>query len=133
MLKIFGTYCGQSRGHLVSGYAAGGDAPGKQLTLVPGAIRDAMAFLEDNAETRARFDKVADLVEGFESPFGLELLATVHWIVQNESVATVHEFIARTYAWNDRKKRFSPRQIALAVEVLSRKGWIDSLSSEGRS
>lgn len=28
-------------GHLVSGYADGGDAPNKQLKLVPGAIEDA--------------------------------------------------------------------------------------------
>ena len=33
-------------GHLVSGYADGGDAPDKQLDLVPGAVDDARAFLE---------------------------------------------------------------------------------------
>src|SRR5678815_2330951 len=71
-------------GHLVSGYADGGDAPDKQLKLVPGAVDDATAFLETNSETRSRLDKVADLVEGFESPFGLELLATVHWIACKE-------------------------------------------------
>lgn len=120
-------------GHLVSGYADGGDAPDKQLELVPGAIRDASAFLAHNTETQARFDRVAELVEGFESPFGLELLSTVHWIVQNEAAATVHEVVAQTYAWSARKKCFSPRQIALAVDVLSQKGWIDALSVGGRS
>lgn len=120
-------------GHLISGYADGGDAPEKQLTLVPGAIHDAHAFLEHHTETRARFDKVADLVEGFESPFGLELLATVHWITQHESPETVSEVVARTYAWSDKKKRFSPRQIALAVDVLSQKGWIATITSEGRA
>jgi hypothetical protein len=117
-------------GHLISGYADGGDAPDKQLELVPGAIQDASAFLAHHTETRARFDKVADLVEGFESPFGLELLATVHWIAQNEAATTVDEVAAQTYAWSDKKKRFSPRQIALAVAVLSRKGWIDTISVE---
>ncbi len=34
-------------GHLVSGYADGGDAPEKELALVPGAIEDAEAFLAD--------------------------------------------------------------------------------------
>ena len=65
-------------GHLVAGYADGGDAPDKPLTLVPGAVDDANAFLEANALTRERFDRVGRLVEGFETPFGLELLATVH-------------------------------------------------------
>ena len=51
-------------GHFVSGYADGGDAPGKQLHLVPGASEDARAFLDDEADTRARFARVADLVDG---------------------------------------------------------------------
>lgn len=118
-------------GHLISGYADGGDAPDKQLALVPGAIQDASVFLEHHPETRTRFDRVVELVEGFESPFGLELLATVHWLVQNEPAATVREVVAQTYAWSDSKKRFSPRQIALAVDVLSCKGWIDVRSVKG--
>ena len=67
-------------GHLVSGYADGGDAPDKQLELVPGSVAEAQAFLKEDEETIARFERVAQLVEGFESPFGLELLATVHWL-----------------------------------------------------
>ncbi|MCG6868968.1 MAG: macro domain-containing protein, partial [Gammaproteobacteria bacterium] len=39
-------------GHLVSGYADGGDAPDKPLQLVPGAIEDATEFLSEHAETR---------------------------------------------------------------------------------
>ncbi|MGH9897135.1 MAG: type II toxin-antitoxin system antitoxin DNA ADP-ribosyl glycohydrolase DarG, partial [bacterium] len=65
-------------GYYVSGYADGGDAPDKPLQLVPGAVPDAEASLEANPRTRARFDRVASLVEGFETPFGLELLSTVH-------------------------------------------------------
>jgi O-acetyl-ADP-ribose deacetylase (regulator of RNase III) len=61
-------------GHFVSCYAHGGDDPHKQLELVPGAVEDAEHFLAQHASTRARFDKVADLVAGFETPFGLELL-----------------------------------------------------------
>src|SRR5680860_1693544 len=62
-------------GHLVSGYANGGDAPDKELTLVPGAIKDADTFLAAHPPTQAHFSQVARLVEGFETPFGLELLA----------------------------------------------------------
>ncbi len=113
-------------GHLVSGYANGGDMPGKELTLVPGAVRDATAFLEGHAETRSRFDRVADLVEGFESPFGLELLSTVHWVFTRDAARTLEELVERTYAWDERKRQFSERQIGLALEVLTRKGWIHS-------
>ena len=110
-------------GHLISGYADGGDAPDKQLSLVPGAIQDAAAFLSKHADSRGRCDKVAALVEGFESSFGLELLSTVHWVMKHESVTTLDDAIERTYAWNERKRQFTRRQIGIAVDVLSAQGW----------
>jgi len=111
-------------GHMISGYIDGGDEPGKQLELVPGAIEDAEAFLEKCPETNARFRKVADLVEGFESGFGLELLSTVHWIATKESARTMDDIEKRVYAWGEGKKKFSRRQIGIAVDVLANKGWI---------
>ena len=115
-------------GHLLSGYADGGDAPGKELQLVPGALEEANIFLEDKADTQERFERVSDLVEGFESSFGLELLSTVHWLISNESAKSVDEVVARTYSWNERKKQFSQRQIKIAVDVLAQKGWISNLA-----
>lgn len=119
-------------GHLVAGYADGGDAPDKPLTLVPGAVDDATAFLEANARTRERFDRVGRLVEGFETPFGLELLATVHWVARHESAGrTPAEVVERTYAWNDRKRQFTPRQIGIALNVLNKQGWLEIAPAEG--
>ncbi len=116
-------------GHLVSGHADGGDVPDKQLKLVPGARNEAARFLERHEDTRSRFDRVTALVEGFESPFGLELLSTVHWVVRHEDVGSLDDVIARTYAWSSRKRQFTPRQIGIAVNVLSRQSWIDPLGS----
>ena len=110
-------------GHLVTGYMDGGDAPDKELTLVPGATDDANAFLETHPDTHGRLDRVAALVEGFETPFGLELLSSVHWIVARDKIRASNDVVARTYAWNERKRQFSPRQIELAIEVLDKKGW----------
>ncbi len=111
-------------GHLVSGYADGGDAPEKQLELVPGAVEDSQAFLADHPKSRERFDRVADLVEGFESPFGLELLATTHWVIRHSSAIGADEVVTRVYEWSDRKKQFSRRQIDLARKTLIEKGWV---------
>lgn len=111
-------------GHLVSGYADGGDNPEKQLELVPGAVQESEEFLRGHAVTRERFDRVADLVAGFETPFGLELLATVHWVVRQLAAKSPDEVVAKTYAWSDRKRRFSSRQIRLALDVLASKGWL---------
>lgn len=111
-------------GHLVSGYHDGGDAPDKQLELVPGAVKDAETFLAEDGDTRTRFDRVGSLVEGFETPFGLELLATVHWVAMQEHAASAEEAVAKVYAWNERKRRFSPRQIDIAYQTLQSKGWL---------
>jgi hypothetical protein len=64
-------------------------------------------------------------VEGFESQFGLELLATVHWIATREKPASEDELIERFYAWADRKRQFSPAQIRLTMKVLTEKGWVE--------
>lgn len=111
-------------GHLVAGYADGGDAPDKQIELVPGAMKDAESFLKEKRETVSRFDKVGELVEGFETPFGLELLATVHWVVKHENATSADDAAAKVYAWNDRKKHFSQRQIRVAYDTLREKGWL---------
>jgi O-acetyl-ADP-ribose deacetylase (regulator of RNase III) len=111
-------------GHLVSGYADGGDNPEKSLELVPGAVEDAEAYLSDKKETVSRFDRVDQLVEGFETPFGLELLSTVHWVVKHEGANTVDEAASRVHNWNDHKKRFSSRQIEIAYTRLATSGWI---------
>lgn len=117
-------------GHLISGYADGGDDPAKPLNLVPGAVEDANAFLESHQETRTRFERVDSLVEGFETPFGLELLATVHWITQqDQTVRNQADVVARTHSWNERKRQFSPRQIGIALNVLADKGWIHPVAT----
>lgn len=111
-------------GHLISGYADGGDAPNKQIALVPGAFADAEAFLNDDQEAKSRLNRVAELVDGFETPFGLELLATVHWVATREGATSPDEVVKSVYAWAERKKRFSRRQIELAFNVLRSKGWL---------
>ena len=115
-------------GHMVSGYADGGDRPDKRLRLVPGAIDDAKTFVATTTDTQARFNRVADLVAGFESPFGMELLSTVHWVVERENATSVDDVVDKAYAWNDRKREFSPRQIEVAYNALCEKGWLTGSS-----
>lgn len=111
-------------GHFVAGYQDGGDQPDKELTIVPGAIPEAEAALEHEAATHAHFNKVAALVDGFETPYGLELLATVHWVATREGADTVEQALAGVRGWNDRKKVFTERQVAIAFDTLKSKGWL---------
>ena len=111
-------------GHLVSGYADGGDAPDKPLSLVPGAVEEATLFLNAHAATHARLDRTEALVEGFETPYGLELLSTVHWVATQEGAASVQEITEAVHRWNTRKRQFTTDQISLAAARLREQGWL---------
>lgn len=111
-------------GHFLSGYADGGDKPDKQITIVPGAENDAAAFLYEHADTAERINRVAKLVDGFETPFGVELLSTIHWLFNHEN-AKKEEIIERTYEWASSKQKFSSRQIEKATNHLIETGWVN--------
>ncbi len=111
-------------GHMILGYGDGGDEPNKELSLVSEFVEKANSFLQEDKETLKRFDKVARLVDGFESPFGLELLATVHWVVTRENAVIDKDIISKVYNWSKRKQQFSEGQIMLAYERLKTQGWI---------
>jgi len=86
-------------------------------------------YLAHHPDTRAHFERVAELVEGFETSFGLELLSTVHWLAMREDARTEDAIVARAYAWSDRKKQFSEGQLRLALDVLSKKNWLPAASN----
>lgn len=110
-------------GYFIAGYKADADSPTEQVELLPGAVEEANAFLEGHQETKGRFDRVGDLVSGFETPFGLELLATAHWVVAHEQARD--QSIEETfYRWGPRKAQFQPDQIKIAVKRLREGGWL---------
>ncbi|MES1954175.1 type II toxin-antitoxin system antitoxin DNA ADP-ribosyl glycohydrolase DarG [Salinisphaera hydrothermalis] len=111
-------------GHFIEGYADGGDDPSKPLALRPGAAEQAGRFLDRHAASRNCYDRVTRLAEGFESPDGLELLATVHWVVKQDGITDPDEVIQMVRDWSVRKQRFTPRQIDIARERLQTQGWL---------
>ena len=113
-------------GHLVTGYGSEGDAPDIELALVPGAARDAEGYLSSSADTRERFNRVAELVEGYETPFGLELLATVHWVTTKERARGVAQVADAVRQWGHRKRHFTESQIEEAVGRLQSQNWLRS-------
>lgn len=112
-------------GLLVRGYLDGGDAPDKAIELLPGAAESASAFLGHALDAKSRFDRVAMLVQGFETPFGMELLSSVHWVVTREGAADLDTASRAVHSWNPRKRQFSPEQIKVAWNALSSERWLD--------
>jgi O-acetyl-ADP-ribose deacetylase (regulator of RNase III) len=91
------------------------------------------AFLTrpDSKRYAVAMESVQELVDGFQSPFGLELLATVDWLVHKQQVpATVAGVKAGIQAWPygagaaaRKASMFSDRFIAIALEQLQ--AWWD--------
>jgi O-acetyl-ADP-ribose deacetylase (regulator of RNase III) len=115
----------QLEGHYISGYGDAEDNPDKQIELKPGAADKAEELLSGSVQTRERFERVANLIEGFETPFGMELLSTVHWVARKESAQGPDEAIKKTYAWSSRKRMFTEEQIRIAWRVLHEKHWLN--------
>jgi O-acetyl-ADP-ribose deacetylase (regulator of RNase III) len=103
-------------GHFTRGY---GDSPkpDRDIELLPGAVEAADAALDSSSESWRRLQHVANLIEGFETPYGMELLASVHWVgVHSEPPANdASTAVVKVHSWNDRKARmFQPNHIAIA-------------------
>jgi len=121
---------GHIEGYYITGYGDAEDNPNKQIELLPHAAKEANLFLNEHFGTLERFDRVADLINGFETPFGMELLATVHWVAAQEEAANVDDAVAKTYAWNERKKMFQEEHIRIAWQILEEKGWLQLSNQE---
>lgn len=109
--------------HYINGYD-GEDAPDKHISLLPGAINDADSLLKTNSQILDKINKVSELVNGFETSFGLELLATVHWVISKENKSDLEDIIKGVYSWNKKKQKFSKKQIEIAYNVLKEKAWV---------
>jgi len=121
-------------GHHIEGM---GDGSSRALDvipfrLLPGAVAESEELLSTLHETRDRTARVADLIEGYESTYGLELLATVHWAAtrgaHGELAPSIHsdgEVERAVRSWNDRKgKLFTTKHVEVALERLRSKGWL---------
>jgi len=111
-------------GHFVRGY---GDRT-QEISLhpLPDAIAEAQAVIEAHPETHARLGRVGALIEGYETPYGVELLSSVHWVAQENPAARQHARCAAedVHAWNEHKHHFRADHITLAWRQLHAQHWI---------
>ncbi len=114
-------------GHFITGFADGQNKPEIPIELKQDAAKEALDYLGLHWETKDRFDKVARLIEGFESQYGMELLSTVHWVAtqQRESPNTDEEaIIAGVHQWSSRKAKIKPAHISAALSRLKEQDWL---------
>lgn len=112
--------------HYTQGYGDGKDNPTKTIELLPGAVEEAEAFLKADEDIRQRMDRVAELIEGFEDPYGLELLSSVHWVMRENAEARESSEAAASavHKWNPRKRRIMKKEHLLkAWQRLKEQSW----------
>jgi O-acetyl-ADP-ribose deacetylase (regulator of RNase III) len=137
--QLYGPYARNLRhvlnrleGHMLSGFGDGSDRPDKPIELVPGAVEKACAYLAEDNQTLERMARVQKLIEGFEDPYGLEVLSSVHWVMCHNRRArdSAEEAIKSVLNWNERKKDLiKPAHIEAAWQRLRDEQW----ATESRS
>lgn len=107
-------------GYFIRGY---GDTqqPDVEIALMADAVKQADTFLERHKEERQQLEKVKHLVEGFETPYGMELLSSVHWSAKHEGE---EDIVRAVHNWSPRKSQlFRTEHIKLAHRRLQEEGW----------
>ncbi len=113
-------------GHFIRGLGDG--VVEAEIEPMEDALAEAEAFIAENgrAELAGHVERVGRLIQGYQSSYGMELLATVHWVATHEpSARSLDEAVAAVREWNDRKKSLmKPEHIASAWQRLAEEGWL---------
>ncbi|AGL20218.1 hypothetical protein [Actinoplanes sp. N902-109] len=91
------------------------------INPLPASVRRAEQVLAGQPAELHRLELLLDLVAGFETPYSLELLATVHFAAGHEPETADPEVLAeRVAGWSLRKARmFTARHVAVAAGRLA--------------
>ena len=74
-----------------------------------------------------RLEGVSQLIAGFETPYGMEMLATIHWVATEEPQAAVdcERAIELVQEWSERKRKlFKPAHLRKAWKRLHEQNWL---------
>jgi O-acetyl-ADP-ribose deacetylase (regulator of RNase III) len=114
-------------GHYTRGYGDRTVNARAEIMVLPGAVAAAREQLLASPEAEARLFRVNDLIVGFENPYGMELLSTVHWVAKEfpDAADDAQLAVAKVRAWNERKAAlFGENDIRAAWERLRENGWL---------
>ena len=115
-------------GHQLEGFGDGSKKvhEAEPITVLPDGAREASEALSGNRQIAERIQRLLELVEGYESAYGLELLASVHWMAAREgTVGELSGVTKRVQSWSQRKQRmFTAQHIESAWQRLNDHGWL---------
>ncbi len=125
--NFYGPYSGKVKhvlyylnGSYIMGYSSKDKKPFEELELVSGAESDVTNFLkmEGNSEYKLIVEKTKKFLRGFYSPFGLELLSTIDFIITKTNSNSEESITKELENWSDRKKTLftNPRFVKIALD-----------------
>ena len=91
-------------GHFISNIGDD-EQPDREIGLLPGAIEQADRFLQSHPKAQTSLKQVSHLIEGFETPYGMELLASLHWVIKQQNFGDLDSAAQALKQWSDRKAR----------------------------
>ena len=99
----------------------------RRTHVTPAGCAAADDFLkEDSASVEEIITRLSHLIQGYESPYGLEILSSVHWIAHHENKYSVEEISQAINGWNDRKRNtFNVDMISAAHQRLKDDGLLN--------
>jgi hypothetical protein len=115
-------------GYYICGYGDGtAKAENAEIYVLPAGREAAQAFLANEPLAQERLERVSNLINGFETPYGMEVLATVHWVGTHETnpAQNSEQAIELVHSWSDRKRTiFKPQHIRKAWQRLEQQNWL---------
>lgn len=120
-------------GHFIRGYGDRSRQP--MMRVLPGVADEARGLLDENPATLDRLSRVASLLEDWDTPYGLELLATVHWALTHSEppVSELDDVVDYVSEWTPRKADlFKPAQIERAMRHLADFGFAELPAATSR-
>lgn len=112
-------------GHYIRGYGDRSRRP--EIHLIREGVEEARQYLSEFPEAEQRLERVRRLIEGFESPYGMELLASVLWLAEENSMVAseVLEAVKGVQEWSNRKRvLFKIEHIPKAWTHLHQENWL---------
>lgn len=111
-------------GHYIHG--VGDSVVDSAITPSEAALVEAKRFIDSSGgQLKQRVERVERLIDGFQSPFGMELLASVHWVCKHEGATTNKEALEKVQGWNDRKQQImKPHHVESAWNQLHKQAWV---------
>jgi O-acetyl-ADP-ribose deacetylase (regulator of RNase III) len=125
---FYGPYSGKVRhvlhalnGQYINGSSLKNNRPFDPLELKADRINEVDRFIEEKTslEQQKRLDILLELLDGFQSPAGLELLASLDFLIAEKKTLDTAVLSDALKDWSPRKKRlFTDHQIAVALKRL---------------